>query len=274
MLGLGAALHADHTVDGILFGAVLLGAVLAHLSVNLLNEYADFRSGLDFKTQKTPFSGGSGALVADPSAARAVLAVGLFALLLVVALGFYIIQQRGLIILPIGLVGVLIVLAYTPWINRDPWLCLIVPGLGFGPLMVGGTYVTLTGHYSVAPFVISLVPFFLANNLLLLNQYPDIEADRNVGRKHIPIVYGIQYSNRVYAIFTWMTALVIGAAVVAGILPGTGLLAMLPLLLSFWVAVRIRGYQGNVAALVPSLGLNVAAVVLTPLVLAIALVFG
>jgi len=37
----------------------LLGAFLAHISVNTLNEYLDFKSGLDLETIKTPFSGGS-----------------------------------------------------------------------------------------------------------------------------------------------------------------------------------------------------------------------
>ena len=56
---------------------VLLGAVLAHAAVNLLNEYQDFRSGLDLITQRTPFSGGSGALPENPEAAAQVLVSGL-----------------------------------------------------------------------------------------------------------------------------------------------------------------------------------------------------
>ena len=47
---------------------ILIGALAAHVSVNALNEYFDFRSGLDLKTTRTPFSGGSGALPNNPSA--------------------------------------------------------------------------------------------------------------------------------------------------------------------------------------------------------------
>ncbi len=50
----------------------LLGAFLAHISVNTLNEYFDFKSGLDLETIKTPFSGGSGA---DFAAAHGVLSI-------------------------------------------------------------------------------------------------------------------------------------------------------------------------------------------------------
>lgn len=45
---------------------VLLGALLAHAAVNLFNEHHDYRSGLDALTQRTAFSGGSGALQASP----------------------------------------------------------------------------------------------------------------------------------------------------------------------------------------------------------------
>ncbi len=45
---------------------ILLGALLMHVAVNGFNEYFDFRSGLDLMTRRTPFSGGSGALPAQP----------------------------------------------------------------------------------------------------------------------------------------------------------------------------------------------------------------
>jgi 1,4-dihydroxy-2-naphthoate octaprenyltransferase len=78
-----------------------------------------------------------------------------------------------------------------PW--KFFWFCWLAPGLGFGPLMVMGTEVALAGQYTLEGFVASLVPFFLVNNLLLLNQYPDIEADKAVGRRHFLVVYGREY---------------------------------------------------------------------------------
>ena len=100
-----------------------------------------------------------------------------------------------------GLLGIAIIIAYTRWINRLPWLCLIAPGLGFGPLMVGISYVALSAPMDLPVFLLTLIPFFLVNNLLLLNQYPDIEADRAAGRNHIPIRYGITVSNLIFLAF-------------------------------------------------------------------------
>ncbi|MCE5264637.1 MAG: prenyltransferase, partial [Deltaproteobacteria bacterium] len=38
------------------------GLLVAHAAVNIFNEYFDCRSGLDYRTRRTPFSGGSGAI--------------------------------------------------------------------------------------------------------------------------------------------------------------------------------------------------------------------
>ena len=75
----------------------------------------------------------------------------------------------------LGLAGLLLVFGYTIWFTRDPYLCLIAPGLGFGPFMVMGTHFVLTGNYAWTAFIASLIPFFLVSNLLLLNQFPDVD---------------------------------------------------------------------------------------------------
>lgn len=61
-LGLSTSLATEPQVNIFTFVLVLMGAISAHISVNMLNEYYDFISGLDLKTEKTAFSGGSGAL--------------------------------------------------------------------------------------------------------------------------------------------------------------------------------------------------------------------
>ena len=72
-LGLASGASTGHPNDPASAALALLGALSAHAAVNLHNEWHDFRSGLDASTRRTPFSGGSGALVANPSAARATL---------------------------------------------------------------------------------------------------------------------------------------------------------------------------------------------------------
>ena len=273
-LGYALAHAAQPSPDPVLLGMTVLGALAAHVSVNTFNEFFDYRSGLDLRTSKTPFSGGSGALLARPAASQAVLLVALVSLGVSILIGLYFTYIYGWRILAIGVIGVVIVLTYTSWINRHPWLCLLAPGLGFGPLMVLGSYVVLTGELSARAAWISLVPFFLVNNLLLLNQYPDLEADRSVGRHHFPIAYGLRNSSRVYLGFVVASALVIVSGVVAGWIPVAGYLALVPLGVALAMVPGIVQHARHTERLLPYLGINVLVSLLTPTLLGLALLWG
>lgn len=253
---------------------VLTGALAAHISVNTLNEYCDFRSGLDFETVRTPFSGGSGALIASPKALNAVLYTAMISLAITVIIGLYFILSTGWLILPIGIIGILIIVTYTQWINYQPFLCLIAPGAAFGVLMVLGTSIVLNGHYSGKAFFVSLLPFFLVNNLLLLNQYPDITADKRIGRKHFPIVYGVQKSTLIYGLFSLAAVMLIVTGVTIKILPALSYISLITLLLCFVVFFGTRKYAENIKKLTPYLGLNVFITIFTPVLLGLSLIYG
>ena len=75
--GAGAAFWRTGRIDWGTALLVLVGAVCAHASVNALNEYSDFRTGIDAQTRRTPFSGGSGTLQRRPELAGYTLGVGL-----------------------------------------------------------------------------------------------------------------------------------------------------------------------------------------------------
>tara|TARA_R110001599_G_scaffold177980_9_gene370427 strand:- start:10268 stop:11134 length:867 start_codon:yes stop_codon:yes gene_type:complete len=274
LLGGAIALASSAPVIWLHLWLGLAGALAAHIAVNTLNEYQDFRSGLDALTSRTPFSGGSGALIRCPDAAVAVRVSAGLSLLLVVLIGLYFIMHYGAAILPVGLLGVAIIVLYTRWINQRPWLCLVTPGIAFGPLMVVGTHFVLTGHYSVVAAGVSLVSFFLANNLLLLNQFPDMQADRQVGRRHLPIAYGVEFATGVYGFMAAAAMLVIVLGVDSGTLPSLCLLALLPAAIGLFVWMGARRYGDQIGRLRPYLALNVFAAVVTPLVLSITLFLG
>ncbi len=273
-LGIAAALKTRDLDGGFVVDAllVLLGALAAHAGVNALNEYSDYRSGLDLQTRRTPFSGGSGTLVAQPQYVEVAQWLGLGAVGLTTAIGLYfLVRQPALLwsLAPLGAVGLALVLAYTPWLTRRPWLCLLAPGLGFGPLMVLGTQVVLVGQISLSAALLSLVPFFLCNNLLLLNQFPDIEADRSVGRLTLPMLLGRAGAVQVLGV-QWLLAFAgLLVCVLAGWLPAgaaAGLLGALPALRAWRL---LRRDADDLECLLPAMGLNVAVSVLTPLLMAV-----
>jgi len=272
LLGVGTAYwQAGHLAAWWHIGLVLVAALAAHISVNALNEYVDFKTGLDLRTQRTPFSGGSGTLPQQPTLAPAALWIGLISLLVLSLIGAYFVALRGWTLAMIGLLGILVIVAYTPLITRLPVLCLIAPGLGFGPLMVIGTHLALGGELSATVVVASLVPFFLVNNLLLLNQFPDVEADRSVGRHHYPILLGRQRSAYIYALFLGLAYLSVVVGVVGGVLPATSLLGLLAAILLPRVIRGVLRHADDLPHLMPYLGLNVTLNLITPVLVAVGL---
>ena len=251
----------------------LIGALAAHIAVNTLNEYQDFKSGLDFKTKPTPFSGGSGLLPANPNFAKKVFMASVIALLVTVIIGCYFVTLYSWKIVPLGLIGLLIIVTYTKWINRSALLCLIAPGLGFGTFIVGGSYFCITGEFNSSMWLITIIPFLIINNLLLLNQYPDIDADKSVGRNHFPIKYGVKASTAIYILFSVCAQLLLIYLVISGELPSYALFAILPMLLSYFAIVGMLKLGKNIASQPQFLAANVACSILTPLVLAITLLF-
>jgi len=250
---------------------VFVGAVLAHAAVNLINEYEDFTSGLDMITARTPFSGGSGALPEVPSAARRVLWAGLSTLGLVMAIGGYFLWLRGLPMLVLGAAGVILVLTYTRWITRSPWLCLLAPGIGFGPIMVLGTLIALGAQLDTTAVICASVALLLVSELLLINQIPDAEADRKIGRRHLVITLGAQAASKLVAGLLLGSYLLIIAAVSTSVVPPWSLLALAPLPAALWISVSLPGALKRPEALNRLLGLNVTVLLSTLALLIIGL---
>jgi 1,4-dihydroxy-2-naphthoate octaprenyltransferase len=272
LLGVASAFYSSTSALNVFhIFLTFIGGLAAHISVNALNEYADFKSGLDFKTPKTPFSGGSGTLPARPEMARTALLTGLITLAIVGVIGIYFLLVKGWGLLPIGLLGMLVIYIYTIWFTRVPLLCLVAPGLGFGILMVMGVHYALGGSYTLTSFVASLVPFFLVNNLLLLNQFPDADADKTVGRRHFPIIAGRKTSSYIYAAFNAAAYLVIILGVIFKVLPVWCLLGLLTILLAVPASLSAVRYADEPQKLGAAMGQNVLINILTPVLVAIGL---
>ena len=266
-LGICTSIATGSPISSTTLSLIFLGAITAHISVNMLNEYYDFRSGLDLITRKTAFSGGSGALPNNPDSAKLVLTFGLLALLMTSLIGLYFIFTLGATILPIGLVGLIIIVTYTQWLNRLPLVCLISPGVGLGLLMVVGTHIVLTYTHTQAVWLISLIPFFLINNLLLLNQYPDMQADASVGRNTFPLAFGIKRSNQVYLLFMLAAYTLIPQYILLGILPTFSIIALTPMMLSIYALVGAIKHKAEIGLYPQYLAANVSATILTPFLL-------
>ena len=271
ILGIATAFWSGAILNPLYIVLILTGALMAHISVNALNEYHDFKSGLDLITEATPFSGGTKSLPNNPTKAHLALITGLVSIVLVACIGVYFLIERGLWLLPVGILGITIIYTYTPLITRSPFLCLIAPGLGFGPLMVMGTDFILNGHYSWTAGIASLVPFFLVNDLLLLNQFPDVEADRQFGRDHLLIRIGRPAGAIVYVVLMIFNYVVIIAGCLLEVLPQGALLGLLTLILAVPVMRGVIRHADDIPGLIPFMAKNVIINISTPVLVALGL---
>lgn len=274
LVGVSVAVWEDYSINAVYLALAFIGAMLAHIAVNVINEYFDYKSGVDFKTVRTPFSGGSGILVEGLLSPRSVYILGILCIAGIIAIGIYFIIVHGAAIIPLGILGIITVYFYTTHITKSPFLCAIAPGLGFGPFMIMGTYFALTGGYSVAAGLASIVPAFLVSNLLLINQFPDVEADATVARRHLPIVIGRKKSAVVYTVFLLCAYAALIISVATGVLPFWALLGLITLPLAFAVIKGANQYYDQIEQLVPTLGRNVVLTLFLPLLMAIGVFVG
>ncbi|NQT31432.1 MAG: prenyltransferase [Deltaproteobacteria bacterium] len=249
-----------------------LGLLLCHISVNVLNDYFDYKSGIDLETRRTPFSGGSGILPASLLKPRQVLWFGLISLLLAVPIGVYFVLARGWGLLPLLIIGALCTLIYTPLLTKvgfPEW----APGLGLGTLPVLGAYFIQTTVYTF-PAVIAAIPSgILVLNLLLLNEFPDVEADSKAGRKTMPILIGKTKAWMVYTALTMIVYLWIVGWVFAGKMPAFALIALLTLPFAI-KAIRGSRKHEDMNRLVPAMANNVMVVLLTQFLLGAGFILG
>ncbi len=242
-----------------------IGLLLCHISVNVLNDYFDYRSGIDLETKRTPFSGGSGILPPSLLKPRQVFWLGVISFLLAVPIGVYFVIARGWLLLPLLLIGAMCVLLYTPIITRLRWPEW-APGLGMGALPVLGVYFVQTTAYTLPAIIAAIPSGILVHNLLLLNEFPDTEADKKAGRKTLPVVMGKAKASIVYSVLTAVVYLWIIGTVVAGLMPYFSLIALLTLPLAMKAIQGALKYQQTI---VPAMSSNVLVVLLTQLLLGI-----
>jgi len=259
----GAELHVWHYL------LASIGAILSAVAVNTLNEYQDFHSGLDLITEQTPFSGGSGLLKQNSALDKSVLSLFKLSLVSLFVIGVYFVSCFGIPMLVIGLLGLAVITTYTKTLNRHPWLCLISPGLGFALLMVLGSYVaqglTLNGHV----LLIALIPFFTINNLLLVNQIPDIRADKQVGRNHFAIHYSVCTAIGCFTLSALFALLLFFISIYLQVLPLQAIWIVPILLLNFLAIPKLVQLKQDIAQHTPSMAVNVIAANLLPLLLAV-----
>lgn len=282
LIGLALSLKYPLTLNSEfnLFHAVLLviGVVSSHISVNLFNEYSDYFTKIDFKTRRTPFSGGSGMMVEGKIKPSRVLSVAIITLAIALLIGIYFSIISHFIILIFAILGAISIVFYTNFLARY-MLGELFSGLTLGSLVVLGTYISMNALpampwdslFPTEVLWLSVPAGILTSLLLLINEFPDVEADKAGGRNHLVIRLGWKGAGIIYALG------MLASFSIILILPLTGLssywiyLALIPLPLAIKASIAAVMQGNDMARIIPAMGSNVITVLATDLLLAVAI---
>ncbi len=179
----------------------LIAGILCVAAANVLNDYFDHLNQTDILNTDPliPFAGGSRMIQNGILTAEQTFHYGMVLLSLAIMLGIFLIIERGLPLLWIGLIGVLSIYFYSaPPLLHSVGLGEITIGLNYGILAVAGSYFVQTQTYSATAFFASLPMAGFAAAILYINQFPDFEADRAAGKRNWVVRLGKEKAKTYY----------------------------------------------------------------------------
>jgi len=196
----------------ILYAIMTMGGVASlHASVDLLNDYWDFKRGIDTQTQRTKMSGGTGVLPEGLLQPNQVYRAGLGFLIIGALIGSYFVIIDGIVIGMILAFAVVSIYFYSTKIV-DSGLAEIFVAIK-GTMIVLGTYFIQTLEINLTTIMGGIFIGVLSSLVLFITSFPDFEADKAKGRKTLVISVGKQKATIVF----WIFPIVIYSILISGI---------------------------------------------------------
>lgn len=224
----------DGAFDGAAAGLCLAFALLIQIGTNFANDYYDFVHGADTAARVGPRRAVASGLIAPGTMKAAMIAV--FATAFLTGLGL--IFWGGPWLLLVGVASIASGIAYT----GGPWP-LAYHGLGdvfvfvfFGLVAVTVTYFVQAGHVTGDAFLAASAIGVLAANILVVNNYRDVETDAAARKRTLVVRWGRPAAR-------WQFTLAHAAAFAVPALlwwRGEGTWSLLPLVLLPWAGRQIN----------------------------------
>lgn len=227
-LGMAAAIALEQGVfDLIPFVLALIGALLLQTAANLINEYADYRRGADALKVA-----GQGMTIKNQVLSPQSVRNGAIATVIGGSLiGLLLVAHSGPALLWIGIGGVLVVITYTagPFPLAYNGLGEIAVAIFMGPLMVLGAYYVMARQLDLVPVVAALPIALMVAAILHANNIRDMDADRAVNKRTLAVRLGLRAARVEYWLLVGGTYVALVALVLLGVIPPTGLIALITL---------------------------------------------
>jgi len=251
-LGLAISWSKNQTIDIVNASLTFAGVIALHASVDLLNDYWDFKRRIDTETKRTKFSGGTGVLPEGLLQPAEVYRAGMAFLILGAIIGGYFIFFNGVTIAIILAFAIISIYFYSTKIVNS--------GLGEvfvaikGAMIVLGTYFVQTSQIVIEPILGGMILGVLSSMVLFVNSFPDFEADRAGGRKSLVIMLGKKRATSALWIFPIVVYGIIISGVITQTLPILSLITLLSIPLLIKSGLGLKRSFDDVEKLVPVMG--------------------
>ena len=225
----GLLAYRDGCFDPLVWGLLCVGLVFAHAANNLVNDLTDHAKGVDkgnyFRAQYGPQPLEHGLMTRGQVLRMIAVTFGI-----ALAAGGALVFMRGGQTLTLMAIGVVFVLFYT-WPMKFIGLGELAVLAVWGPLMVGGSYYVLAGHWDLDVLIASL-PMALGATVVIFGKHIDkLEQDRDKGIRTLPVMLGDTTSRLVARVMIVLQYGIVGWLVTTGYftLPVLVVLAATPL---------------------------------------------
>jgi len=233
------------------FDAVLTfaGVMALHASVDLLNDFWDFKRGIDTKTTRTKMSGGTGVLPEGLLTPSSVYRMGIVFLVIGSVIGGYFVFTDGVIIAIILGFAILSIYFYSTKI--------VDSGLGEffvavkGSLIVIGTFFIQSGQISFESILAGITIGSLSALVLFIASFPDHDADKSKGRKTLVIVVGKEKAAKLFWIFPLISYVAIIIGVSSNLFPLTSMISFLGIPLMIKSGLGLQKNYDSIENLIP-----------------------
>jgi len=250
-LGISINWWQNNSVDIFDAGLTFAGVMALHASVDLLNDYWDYKRGIDTTTKRTKMSGGTGVLPEGLLGPKSVYRAGIMFLILGTAIGSYFVITDGLIIAAILGFAILSIYFYSTKIV-DSGLAEFFVAVK-GTLIVLGTYFIQSGQLTAEPLMGGIVIGVLSSLVLFIASFPDYDADKSKGRKTLVIAMGKKKATAVFWLFPAISYLVILIGVILQWFPLFSLIVFLAIPLMVKGGLGLKRDFDSVYSLIPSM---------------------
>ncbi len=249
--GLAISYWKYHTIDPIYAVLTYVGVIFLHASVDLLNDYWDYKRGIDIATKRTKFSGGTGVLPENLLAPRTVYIAGLVFLILGASIGAYFILVRGVAIAIILGFAVIAIYFYSTRIVNAGLGELFVAIKG-AMIVLGSLYVQNAVLEPAAIYGGAIVGI-LSATVLFINSFPDYEADKSKGRRTLVIILGRKTASTIFPMFMIAAYALIAGGIFFGLTTIYSLISFVSMPFAIKSALSLRKDPQGIDNIVPAM---------------------